>query len=151
LGFVVRMSALTSKANRFGWIRYHSKPKSESDQQKVFARHVYLLPSVQELSLHISRRGAGVAGLRRFRFDVLPAIVHHNAQAKTSVTTVTDNVRRADLIVKLADGTSHQIDCRNKRDSVILEELYKLDPKSNKEPYVPEAVKVLAAKAQAKD
>ncbi len=143
------MSGTTSKVNRFGWVRYHNKPKTEAEWEKVFSRHVYLLPSVQELTLNISRRGAGVAGLRRFRFDVLPAIVHHNTQAKTHVAVHGVNAGRADVSVKLADGTTHKIDCKGKRDAVILEELYKLDPKSNKQPYVSEAVKVLAAKAQA--
>jgi hypothetical protein len=67
-----------SRKNRFGYVKYHPKPVTEADFKKVFARHEYLVPGVAELTVRLSRRGGGVAGLRRFRFDILPAVDHHN-------------------------------------------------------------------------
>jgi hypothetical protein len=163
--FGAEMSKLTNKVNRFGFVRNHAKPKTEEEWANVYARHAYVLPSIQEMTLRLSRRGKGVAGLRRFRFDVLPAVVHHN-QAKVTVEVDTKVERyecfllgffsfflfsRADLSVKLIDGTTHEINCYGKRDHVILDELYKLDPKSNKEPYIHEKYRILTSKAQAKD
>ncbi len=141
----------TNKLNRFGWVRNHNKPRSETDWARVFVRHRYVLPSLQELSLTLSRRGAGVAGLRRFRFDVLPAVVHHNPQLKVSVKVEEETPSQAVLTVKKADGEVVTIECQQKRDAQILELLYALDPQSSRVPYVPEEVRVLRDKATKKD
>jgi hypothetical protein len=141
----------TNKVNRFGWVRSHQKPKNEAERARVFERHRYVLPSLQELSITLSRRGAGVAGLRRFRFDVLPAVAHHSPQLKVSVKVDDATPSLALLEVKRADGEVVTIECQKKRDAEILELLYALDPASSRVPYTPEEDRVLQDKATKKD
>ena len=141
------MSAVSRK-NRFGWIKYHAKPRSPAEWERVFARHAYLLPSVAQLKVRLSRRGASLAGLRRFRFDVLPAVEHHNALS-ASLETLTEEASVAQLHVVMRDGTTHELDCRGLREAAILDALYALDPASNRQPYQPEADLLLREKATA--
>jgi hypothetical protein len=140
-----------NKVNRFGWVRSHHKPRSEAEWARVFDRHRYVLPSLQELSITLSRRGAGVAGLRRFRFDVLPAVVHHSPQLKVSVKVDEETPSLAVVSVKKADGEVVTIECQKKRDAEILELLYALDPASSRVPFVLEEDRVLEDKATKKD
>ena len=93
-----------SRKNRFGYVKYHPKPVTEADFKKVFARHEYLIPGVQKLSLRLSRRGGGVAGLRRFRFDILPALEHHNElEATVEIEEEKHSVAELDVIM-VSDG-----------------------------------------------
>ncbi len=142
----------TNRVNRFGWIPFHNKPKSDQDWERIFERHPYVLPSLDELTVTLSRRGAGVAGLRRFRFDVLPAIQHHNRDLKVTVVVDNETLARAEVSVKKrGEKEARLLDCRKKRDAAILEELYAIDPASSKVPYVHESERLLQAKATKKD
>ena len=137
-----------NKVNRFGWTKFHNKPSTGSDWEKVFARHEYLLPSVERLSLRLSRRGPRLAGLRRFRFDVLPAIEHHNSLA-AEVSILSEEQNIAEIVVAMRDGSSHTLDCTGKRDADILNSLYALDPDANQKKYRSEAEQLLMEKASA--
>lgn len=49
---------------RFGVAKFLSKPKTEKDWSRTYARHRYEVPAIKKMSLTLSSKGAGQTGAR---------------------------------------------------------------------------------------
>lgn len=65
---------------KFGVQRYCQRPRNDQQMQMLYNEHKSLLPSVEKIELEWSKKGAGQAGARHFKYYVVDPLKYWNKE-----------------------------------------------------------------------
>ena len=84
---VTEKMAYWNKMRQFGRERYFPRPRNEQDLVKLYNEHKTVVPNLQKIEVEWSKKGAGQAGARHFKYYNVPPLKYWNKDVRLSSST----------------------------------------------------------------